>query len=304
MSRALVVINSETDRQKASTWVRKAPWGCRIEFKQAKRSTEQNSKMWVMLTEVAQQLPYHGLRLTADDWKLIFLDALKREVRMVPNLDGNGFVSLGRSSSDLSKTEMTDLIELIHEFGARHGVTFHDPADTADNANSAPQVAAVAIEAPDPSFVARETGTASTAIPDETTEPSADSQADAGRDEDAPIDVAADQSVEPAEAADHRPGTPAPEAQDGPVAATSPAELITRNLMLECMEKFLQVATDPKVPDAIDRRGNVVFAKNIWKDELKGNQDFVKACFQTADQVVKGLKTADDARTHLESLVA
>jgi hypothetical protein len=35
-------------------------------------------------------------------------------------------VSLGRSSSDLSKEEMTSLIDLIHMFGANHNVVFHD----------------------------------------------------------------------------------------------------------------------------------------------------------------------------------
>ena len=58
--------------------------------------------------------------------RTLYLDALKREVRMVPNLDNNGFVSLGRSSSDLSKNEMSDLLSLIYEFGARHGVVFND----------------------------------------------------------------------------------------------------------------------------------------------------------------------------------
>jgi hypothetical protein len=87
--------------------------------------------MWAMLTDVAQQVDYHGLKLTTDDWKLLFLDALKREVRMVPNLDGNGLVSLGRSSSDLSKREMTDLIELIFAWGAQHGVTFKDDEGSA-----------------------------------------------------------------------------------------------------------------------------------------------------------------------------
>lgn len=82
-------------------------------------------------TDVAQQLEWHGLRLTPDDWKLIFLDALKQEVRIVPNIDGTGFVNLGRSSSDLSKGEMSDLIEIIHAFGARHGVKFMDPQSEA-----------------------------------------------------------------------------------------------------------------------------------------------------------------------------
>jgi hypothetical protein len=37
-----------------------------------------------------------------------------------------GFVNLGWSSSDLTVAEMSDLIELIHAFGANHGVVFHD----------------------------------------------------------------------------------------------------------------------------------------------------------------------------------
>ncbi|MDB5501229.1 MAG: NinB family protein [Tardiphaga sp.] len=91
-----------------------------------------------MLTEVATQCPWHGVKLTADDWKFVFIDALKRELRTVPNIDGNGFVNLGRSSSDLSKSEMSDLIELIHAFGAEHGVKFKDDAINS-NSSGAPQ---------------------------------------------------------------------------------------------------------------------------------------------------------------------
>lgn len=124
MSRASLILESQAVRQRAHLWVEKAPVNTRLEFKAPKRSVPQNDRMWAMLTDVARQVPWHGLRLSADDWKLIFLDALKREVRMVPNLDGNGFVSLGRSSSDLSKSEMSDLMELIAAFGAEHGVEF------------------------------------------------------------------------------------------------------------------------------------------------------------------------------------
>ena len=126
MTRAVIVLTQEAERQKAARWAAKLPPGTRIEFKAPKRSIPQNDRMWAMLTDIATQLKWHSLRLTADDWKLIFLDALKREVRMAPNLDGNGFVNLGRSSSDLSKQEMTDLIDLISAFGANHGVVFHD----------------------------------------------------------------------------------------------------------------------------------------------------------------------------------
>lgn len=132
MSRATVILNSKEARNKCCRWAMALPTGTRVEFKEAKRTGDQNSRMWAMLTEVAQQVPYHGIKLAADDWKLIFLDALKREVRMVPNLDGTGFVSLGRSSSDLSKAEFSDLIELIYAFGAKNSVVFsHDQEQAA-----------------------------------------------------------------------------------------------------------------------------------------------------------------------------
>jgi hypothetical protein len=126
MSRALVILNSPVARRQAASLIQKAPFGTRCEFKASKRSLPQNDRMWAMLTDVARQVPWHGMGLKPDDWKLIFLDALKREVRAVPNLDGTGFVNIGRSSSDLSKQEMTDLIELIFAFGAEHGVVFHE----------------------------------------------------------------------------------------------------------------------------------------------------------------------------------
>lgn len=129
MAIALITINANADRERAATWSMKAPDGTRITFKGPRRTIPQNDRMWAMLTDIATQVEWHGLKLKPDDWKLIFLDALKREVRIVPNLDGNGFVNLGRSSSELSKEEMAGLIELMFAFGATHEVKFNDAAN-------------------------------------------------------------------------------------------------------------------------------------------------------------------------------
>ena len=99
MSRALVVLTDGAERSKAINWINKAPTGTRVQFLAAQRSVDQNSKLWAMLSEVAAQCPWHGVKLTTEDWKFIFLDALKRELRVVPNLDGNGFVTEGASSN-------------------------------------------------------------------------------------------------------------------------------------------------------------------------------------------------------------
>lgn len=126
MGRATIIVRNQADKDRASAWAQKAPVGTRIEFKATKRTLPQNDRMWAMLTDIATQLEWNGYRLSPDDWKLMFLDALNREVRVVSAINGDGFVTLGRSSSDLSKEEMSDMIELMTAFGAQHGVTFHD----------------------------------------------------------------------------------------------------------------------------------------------------------------------------------
>lgn len=128
MSRYEFVIhkgNRETLAQKLLA----LPTGWRLVFQEPKRTLDQNSRMWAMLTALSVQLPWHGQRLTPDDWKLIFMAALNQELRLVPNIHGNGFVQLGRSSSKLSKAEMSELMELIEAFAAEHGVDLKEPAN-------------------------------------------------------------------------------------------------------------------------------------------------------------------------------
>ena len=127
MSRALITLNTAADRQRAHHWVEKAPWGTRIEWKAEKRSLDQNSRMWAMLTDVATQKEHYGRRYTPDQWKVIFMAACGREVQFIPSLDGSTFIPWGQSSSDLSKAEMTDLIEFIFAWGAENGVAFNEP---------------------------------------------------------------------------------------------------------------------------------------------------------------------------------
>lgn len=87
------------------------------------RSLEQNARMWAMLTEISEQVEWHGKKLTPQDWKHVFSASLKR-LDVVPNLDGTGFVALGMSTSKMTKAEMSDMQTLMEAFGAEHGVKF------------------------------------------------------------------------------------------------------------------------------------------------------------------------------------
>jgi hypothetical protein len=124
MGRALVVIRSELDRSRAVSWCQKAPGGTRIEFKRAKRSIPQNSLLWARLTDISQQVEWYGQKLAPDDWKDMFTASL-RKARVVPGLDPGSFVLLGLHTSDMSKDEMTMLLDLIDAFAAERGVTWH-----------------------------------------------------------------------------------------------------------------------------------------------------------------------------------
>jgi len=133
MSRVAFVLGHPAERAEAADLCRTAPEGTYVEFKdEARTRTElQNKKMWPMLSEISKQVtwppyPQNGVQLSPEDWKLILLDALGHEMRLVPNANMNGFVNLGRSSSALKVKEFSDLIELIYAFGAKHNVQFRE----------------------------------------------------------------------------------------------------------------------------------------------------------------------------------
>lgn len=131
MGRALITIHSKSDIDRAARWVSQAPVGTRIEFKAPKRSLPQNDRMWAMLTDIATQKLHAGRKYTPDQWKVLFMHACGREVQFIPALDNSTFIPFGQSSSDLSVSEMTDLIEFMLAWGAENGVHFHDEAQAA-----------------------------------------------------------------------------------------------------------------------------------------------------------------------------
>ena len=127
MGRALIVVRSDLDRRKAAGWCQKAPAFTRIEFKASKRTLPQNDRMWAMLTDVANQKEHCGRKYTPDQWKILMMHACGREVQFIPALDGKTFLPWGQSSSDLSKGEMSELIEFLFHWGAENGVVWSDP---------------------------------------------------------------------------------------------------------------------------------------------------------------------------------
>lgn len=131
MSRYLTALTDRFSRERFCRWVMQAPSGWMGEVREATRTGAQNDRLWASLTDISAQCRYHGVKLDPADWKTVFMAALNKEMRIVPNLDGTGFVNLGQSSSKLTKGEFSDLLEIIYAYGAREGVTFHDKQEQA-----------------------------------------------------------------------------------------------------------------------------------------------------------------------------
>ena len=125
MTRSTLILHGRRDREKAAKWVANAPPGTSVEFKAPRRSTDQNALMWALLTDVSRQVEWYGQHLSPEDWKDVMSASLRR-ARVVPGIDHGSFVPLGMRTSDMTKKEFSDLIELIRAFGAERGVRFSD----------------------------------------------------------------------------------------------------------------------------------------------------------------------------------
>lgn len=119
-----LVLRSDASRATARRLVDLAPPGAVFNIRAANRSTQQNSLLWALLSDVSRAKP-EGRTHTPEIWKCLFMSACGHAVQFENGLNGQPF-PVGFRSSRLSKAEMSDLIEFILSWGAEHGVKFSD----------------------------------------------------------------------------------------------------------------------------------------------------------------------------------
>ncbi len=90
------------------------------------RTTRQNSRMWKLLDLVAAQVDWYGQKLESEDWKDMFTASLKK-CKVVPNLDGDGFVAIGLHTKKMTKQQNSDLQDLIEAFAAERNIFLEEP---------------------------------------------------------------------------------------------------------------------------------------------------------------------------------
>jgi hypothetical protein len=102
----------------------KAPQDAVVKISAAKRSDDQNAKMWAMLSDISRAAPEERQHIP-EVWKCIFMAALGYEVMFAMGLNDQPF-PIGFKTSKLTKPQMSDLIEFIYAYGAQHNVKWSE----------------------------------------------------------------------------------------------------------------------------------------------------------------------------------
>ncbi len=140
MERQRYILVNERVRQNAVAALMKAPDGFTVAIAPATRSLDQNAKLHAICADLAKSgLHWFGKRRDADEWKVLLVSghtkATDGEVDFVPGLEGE-FVNVRESTSRMSVSRASSLIEYAMAFCASHGVEltetmrggFHDPS--------------------------------------------------------------------------------------------------------------------------------------------------------------------------------
>ena len=105
--------------------------------KQDTRTLAQNRLMWSCLEDLSSQVLWFGKKMTAKAWKDWITGHIEGQ-ELVPNMDKTGFISIGKgkSTSDMTISEMTAVIDLCHAFGAAECVEWR-PTSIAESKETA-----------------------------------------------------------------------------------------------------------------------------------------------------------------------
>lgn len=136
MTRHILALSSKANRALAKQGIDRAPEGYVVELREAKRSDEQNRALWSLLNQIQKQRPTHqGVKMSAELWKSVFMQAAGHEIVFVPTLDGDGMFPIGHRSSQLTKGEFADLLTVILAWTAKEDLTIaHFDADSSEAA--------------------------------------------------------------------------------------------------------------------------------------------------------------------------
>jgi hypothetical protein len=108
----------------------KAPQGYVVTIQPETRTQAQNRLMWPLISDMRQQI--EGMdAFTPEQTKLRFMNLFDNEMQMLPELEGGGSFVVGQRSSQLTKPQFRNLIEIMFAYGAKYEVRWSAKSSSA-----------------------------------------------------------------------------------------------------------------------------------------------------------------------------
>jgi len=125
-------LGSETHKQFVASLILKTPAGYFVTIEPPKRGKKQNAAYHAALQDIAEQVEWHGKKLSVLIWKRLTMAAWLRskgeQPELIPALDGNGFDVVFERSRELTVPQMSELLMWTHQFGDERNVQFKETA--------------------------------------------------------------------------------------------------------------------------------------------------------------------------------
>lgn len=140
MSRRVFHLVNDAVRRNARQAIINAPEGYICDISPPTKKRIQEEKYHAMIGDIAKQVDLIGCRRSAEDAKRLLIDAfarvmreagtpLRQEGRILPSLDGSGFVQLGIQSRKFTVKEASEFIEYLYAFGSERSVFWSERVD-------------------------------------------------------------------------------------------------------------------------------------------------------------------------------
>ena len=119
-------LTSTNLRRQALDAVNRAPDHHCVTVGPDKRGKNQNALLHAILRDVATQCQWAGQQWPPEVWKRLmtaaWLRATMRDAEIIPSLDGQGVEIIYVRTSELNKSQCSELCEYIYAWGSERGV--------------------------------------------------------------------------------------------------------------------------------------------------------------------------------------
>lgn len=95
-------------------------------MQQKRRSEDSSRKLWAIASDIAKSgHEWGGLKLSKNNWFRLLVSAVYGQ-RMVPDLNGNGFVFVDARTSRMTNAQISEVIAFAESWAAEQGIKLSD----------------------------------------------------------------------------------------------------------------------------------------------------------------------------------